>query len=87
MTTRWQRYESVQAFTMATCVIVGLRCSGWFVLAVGAAGGAAGAVQIRTEFADGTNIWIDMQSIGEGRTKLTIRAGVVGVEVGAGKDS
>ena len=37
------------------------------------------------EFTDGTDVWIDMQSIGEGRTKLTVRVGVTGDEVRARK--
>jgi hypothetical protein len=107
--------------------MVGLTCSGCFALAVGAAGGAAGAVyvlgkvtdevnhevpvvhaaviqamndlglkpsedradkltaHIKSEFADGADIWIDMQSIGEGRTKLSVRVGVTGDEVRARK--
>ena len=38
---------------------------------------------MESEFADGTNIWIDAQSIAEGRTKLTIRVGVLGDEARA----
>jgi hypothetical protein len=40
---------------------------------------------MKSEFADGTNVWIDMQSIEEDRTKLTIRVGVTGDEVRARK--
>ena len=124
---RLQRYNPAQAVAMTTCALVGLTCSGCFALAVGAAGGAAGAVymlgkltdevphdvsvvhaaasdalndlglkpsedradkltaHIKSEFADGTNIWIDMQSIGDDRTKLTVRVGVTGDEVRARK--
>ncbi len=35
---------------------------------------------MKSEFADGTNVWIDMKSIAEGRTKLTVRVGVTGDE-------
>jgi hypothetical protein len=38
---------------------------------------------MESEFADGTNVWIDAQSIAEGRTKLTIRVGVLGDEARA----
>ncbi len=40
---------------------------------------------MKSEFADGTNVWIDMQSIADGRTKLTVRVGVTGDEVRARK--
>jgi hypothetical protein len=102
-----------------------LLCSGCFVLAVGAAGAAAGVVytlgkltdelsyevsvvhaaitqamndlelrlsedrsdkltaHMESEFADGTNVWIDAQSVAEDRTKLTIRVGVLGDEIRA----
>ena len=125
--TRWQQYYSARLAAMMLCAMVGLTCSGCFALAVGAAGGAAGAVYVlgkltdelnydvpavhaaatqamneldlklsedrsdklsahmESEFADGTNIWIDMQSISEGRTKLTVRVGVTGDEVRARK--
>ena len=43
------------------------------------------AAHMESEFADGTNVWIDMQSIAEGRTKLTVRVGVTGDEVRARK--
>ena len=124
---RLQRYNPAQAVAMTTCALVGLTCSGCFALAVGAAGGAAGAVymlgkltdevhhdvsvvhaaasdalndlglkpsedradkltaHIKSEFADGTNVWTDMQSIGDDRTKLTVRVGVTGDEVRARK--
>ena len=124
---RRRRYNPAQTVALATCALVGLTCSGCFALAVGAAGGAAGAVymlgkltdevphdvsvvhaaasdalndlglkpsedradkltaRIKSEFADGTNVWIDMQSIGDDRTKLTVRVGVTGDEVRARK--
>ncbi|MEP7153421.1 MAG: DUF3568 family protein [Nitrospira sp.] len=107
---------------MTACAMVVLTCSGCLALAVGAAGGAAGAAYVlgqltdelnhevpvvheaatqamkdldlklsedrsdkltahmKSEFADGTNVWIDMKSIAEGRTKLTVRVGVTGDE-------
>jgi hypothetical protein len=40
---------------------------------------------MKSEFADGTNVWIDMQSIADDRTKLTVRVGVTGDEVRARK--
>jgi hypothetical protein len=97
-------------------------CSGCVALAVGAAGGVAGAVyvmgklqedvnhpivavheatlqglrdldlpidedkadklaaHIESKLADGTHVWIDLDSVGDSRTKLTIRVGVVGDE-------
>ena len=127
MTKRRQRYDSARGVAMTACAMAGLLCSGCFALAVGAAGGAAGAVYVlgkltdelnyevpvvhaaatqamndlglklsedrsdkltahmKSEFADGTNVWIDMQSIADGRTKLTIRVGVTGDEVRARK--
>jgi RNase adaptor protein for sRNA GlmZ degradation len=124
---RWQQYDLARVVVMTACAMVSLTCSGCFALAVGAAGGAAGAVYVlgkltdelnhevpvvhaaatqamndlelklsedrsdkltahmKSEFADGTNVWIDMQSIAEGRTKLTIRVGVTGDEMRARK--
>jgi hypothetical protein len=40
---------------------------------------------MKSEFADETNVWIDMQSIADDRTKLTVRVGVTGDEVRARK--
>ncbi len=127
MMKRWQGYDSARTVAMTASAMTGLLCSGCFALAVGVAGGAAGAVYVlgkltdelnyevpvvyaaatqamndlelklsedrsdkltahmKSEFADGTNIWIDMQSIAEDRTKLTIRVGVTGDEVRARK--
>ncbi len=124
---RWQQYFSARVVAMTACAMVGLTCSGCIALAVGAAGGAAGAAYVlgklteelnhevpvvhaaatqamndlglklsedrsdkmtahmKSEFADGTNVWIDMQSIADGRTKLTVRVGVTGDEVRARK--
>lgn len=123
--TRWRQCYSGRLAAMTLCAMVGLTCSGCFALAVGAAGGAAGAVYVlgkltdelnydvptvhaattqamndlglklsedrsdkltahmESEFADGTNVWIDMQSISEDRTKLTVRVGATGDEVRA----
>jgi hypothetical protein len=125
MMKRWQHYNSARVVAMTACAIVVLTCSGCLALAVGAAGGVAGAAYVlgkltdelnyevpvvhaaatpaindldlklsedradkltnhmKSEFADGTNVWIDMQSIAEGRTKLTVRVGVTGDEVRA----
>ena len=105
------------------CVLVGLLCSGCFALAVGAAGGVAGAVYVmgklkdevdypvpvvreavvaamqdlelkltqdkidtlsahmESAFSDGTNIWIDVDSVSDSRSRVTIRVGVMGDEV------
>jgi hypothetical protein len=43
------------------------------------------SAHMESEFSDGTNIWLDMQSIADARTKLTIRVGVTGDEVRARK--
>ena len=124
---RVRHYYSGKGIAIAACAMIGLTCSGCFALAVGVAGGAAGAVyvlgkltdevnydvpvvhaaatqamselglkpsedradkltaHIKSEFADGTNVWTDMQSIGDDRTKLTVRVGVTGDEVRARK--
>jgi hypothetical protein len=123
--TRWQQSYSGRLAAITLGAMVGLTSSGCVALAVGAAGGAAGAAYVlgkltdelnydvptvhaaatqamnhlglklsedrsdkltahmESEFADGTNVWIDMQSISEGRTKLTVRVGVTGDEVRA----
>jgi hypothetical protein len=36
---------------------------------------------VESESADGANIWIDLDSVNESRTKITIRVGVMGDEV------
>lgn len=103
-------------------LILACLCSGCVALAVGAAGGVAGAVyvmgklqeelpypiatvhdaalqglrdldlpvledktdklaaHVESKLADGTHVWIDLDSVGDSRTKLTIRIGVVGDE-------
>ena len=103
-------------------LILACLCSGCVALAVGAAGGVAGAVyvmgklqeeldhpitavheatlqglrdldlpivedkadklaaHIESKLADGTHVWIDLESIADSRTRLTIRVGLVGDE-------
>jgi hypothetical protein len=103
-------------------LILACLCSGCVALAVGAAGGVAGAVyvmgklqeevnhpiaavheatlqglrdldlpidedkvdklaaHVESKLADGTHVWVDLDSIADSRTKLTIRVGVVGDE-------
>lgn len=103
-------------------LILASLCSGCVVLAVGAAGGVAGAVyvmgklqeelnhplaavheatlqglrdldlpisedkaaklaaHVESKLADGTHVWVDLDSVADSRTKLTIRVGVVGDE-------
>ena len=100
-----------------------LLCSGCLALAVGAAGGAAGAVYVmgklqdelnqpvstvheaalagikdldlpvlqdkedklsanlESEFADGKHVWIDLDTVADSRTRITIRVGLAGDEV------
>ena len=102
---------------------VGLSCSGCLALAVGAAGGVAGAVYVmgklqdelnhpvpivhdatvaamedlqlklsenkadklsahmESEFADGARVWIDLDTLSDSRTRVTIRVGLKGDEV------
>ena len=109
------------------CAALALLCSGCLSLAVGAAGGAAGAVyvmgklkvevnhevsvvhnatvaalaelelklledkvdklsaHVESEFADGEHVWIDLESLSDSRTSMTIRVGVIGNEVRARK--
>ena len=109
------------------CAVLALLCSGCLSLAVGAAGGAAGAVyvmgklndevnyemsvvhkatvaalaelelklledkvdklsaHVESEFADGEHVWIDLESLSDSRTSMTIRVGVIGNEVRARK--
>ncbi len=104
-------------------MLVGLFCSGCFALAVGAAGGVAGAVYVmgklkdevdhpvpvmheatvaamkdleltltedkvdklsahmESAFSDGATIWIDIDSVSDSRSRVTIRVGVMGDEV------
>ena len=109
------------------CAVLALVCTGCFTLAVGAAGGAAGAVyvmgklndevnyevsvvhhatvaalaelelkrledkvdklsaHVESEFSDGEHVWIDLESLSNSRTSLTIRVSVTGNEVRARK--
>jgi hypothetical protein len=109
------------------CAVLALFCSGCFTLAVGAAGGVAGAVyvmgklkdelnyevpvvhkatvaalgelelklledkvdklsaHVESEFADGERVWIDLESLSDARTSLTIRVGITGNEARARK--
>lgn len=112
---------------LVLCAVLALCSSGCLALAVGAAGGAAGAVyvmgklkdelnhevpvvhsatvaalgelelkvledkvdklsaHVESEFADGEHVWIDMETLPESRTSLTIRVSVTGNEVRARK--
>jgi len=112
---------------LVLCVVLAFFCSGCFWMAVGAAGGVAGAVyvmgklkeevnydvptvhkatvaaladlelkvlevkadkvtaHVESEFSDGEHVWIDMESLWNSRTSLTIRVGVTGNEVRARK--
>ncbi|MEX5213441.1 MAG: DUF3568 domain-containing protein [Nitrospiraceae bacterium] len=112
---------------LVLCLLLGVFASGCVALAVGAAGGVAGAVYVmgklkdevdhdvptvhtatvaamkdlglnpsenkadkmsahlESEFADGKHVWIDLESISEARTSLTIRVGFTGDEVRARK--
>jgi hypothetical protein len=118
-------YSHMPGFVL--CAVLGLFCSGCFTLAVGAAGGAAGAVyvmgklkddlnydvpvvhnaalaaladlelklledkvdklsaHVESEFADGEHVWINLESLPDSRTSLTIRVGVTGNEARARK--
>jgi RNase adaptor protein for sRNA GlmZ degradation len=109
------------------CLVLGVFASGCVALAVGAAGGVAGAVYVmgklkdevnhdvptvhaatvaamkdldltlskdkadkvsahlESEFADGKHVWIDLESMAEARTNLTIRVGITGDEARARK--
>ena len=114
---QWRRGGRLLIGLVLACL-----CSGCVALAVGAAGGVAGAVyvmgklqeelpypiatvhdaalqglrdldlpvledktdklaaHVESKLADGTHVWIDLDSVGDSRTKLTIRIGVVGDE-------
>ena len=107
---------------LVLCLALMVASSGCVALAVGATGGAAGAVyvmgkfkeeinhsvpavheatlaglqdldlpvledkadkltaHIESKFADDTRVWIDLDSVAESRTRLTIRVGVMGDE-------
>ena len=113
--------------SLVLCVVLAFFCSGCFWMAVGAAGGVAGAVyvtgklkdevnndvttvhkatvaalaelelkvledksdkvtaHVESEFSDSEHVWIDMESLWNSRTSLTIRVGVMGNEVRARK--
>ena len=133
MTTRIMRSNSLRqvwcsrASGFVLCAALAFFCSGCLSLAVGAAGGVAGAVyvmgklkaeqnyevsvvhnatvaalgelelklledkadtlsaHVESEFADGEHVWIDLESLSDSRTGLTIRVGVTGNEVRARK--
>ena len=114
---QWRRGARVIMALILACL-----CSGCVALAVGAAGGVAGAVyvmgklqeelnhpiaavheatlqglrdldlpisedkadklaaHVESKLADGTHVWVDLDSMADSRTKLTIRVGVVGDE-------
>ena len=38
------------------------------------------AAHVESKLADGTHVWVDLDSMADSRTKLTIRVGVVGDE-------
>jgi hypothetical protein len=113
----WRRGGRLVLGLLLACL-----CSGCVALAVGAAGGIAGAVyvmgklqeelnhpiatvhdatlqglrdldlpisedkadklaaHVESKLADGTHVWVDLDSVADSRTKLTIRVGVVGDE-------
>jgi len=113
--------------SLVLCVVLAFFCSGCFWMAVGAAGGVAGAVyvtgklkdevnndvttvhkatvaalaelelkvledksdkvtaHVESEFSDSEHVWIDMESLWNSRTSMTIRVGVMGNEVRARK--
>ncbi len=117
------RRQFFQTAYLIPCAALVLLCSGCLSLAVGAAGGAAGAVyimgklqdelnhpvhavheaalagikdldlpvlqdkedklsaQLESEFADGKHVWIDLDTVADSRTKITIRVGLAGDEV------
>jgi uncharacterized protein DUF3568 len=121
------RVRCLRAPGFVLCAVLALSWSGCLSLAVGAAGGAAGAVyvmgklkdeqsyempvvhkatiaaleelqlkvledkvdklsaHVESEFADGEHVWIDLESLSDSRTGLTIRVGVTGNEVRARK--
>lgn len=113
----------MQKISLVLAAALPILCSGCLALAVGATGGAAGAVYImgnlqeelsqpvstvhraatvgikdmelpiledkrnkltahvESEFADGKHVWIDLDSVADSRTQMTIRVGVLGDEV------
>ena len=119
--------QAVRVSRLVLCLVLWAFSSGCVALAVGAAGGVAGAVYVmgklkdevyhdvpavhaatvaamkdldlklsedkadqvsahlESEFADGKHVWIDLESIPENRTNLTIRVGLTGDEMRARK--
>ena len=119
--------QAARVSRLMLCLVLGAFASGCVALAVGAAGGVAGAVYVmgklkdevnhdvaavhaatvaamkdldlnlsedkadkvsahlESEFADGKHVWIDLESIPENRTNLTIRVGLTGDEMRARK--
>ena len=119
--------QAVRVRRLVLCLVLWAFSSGCVALAVGAAGGVAGAVYVmgklkdevnhdvpavhaatvaamkdldlklsedkadqvsahlESEFADGKHVWIDLESIPENRTNLTIRVGLTGDEMRARK--
>ena len=113
----------IRVAELVLCVYLSALCSGCLALAVGAAGGAVGAVyvmgklqdevnrplsvvheaavagmkdlelklsedradkisaHIESAFSDGPHVWIDMESISDSRSRITIRVGLTGDEV------
>ena len=111
-----------QVPSLVLCVVLAFFCSGCFWMAVGAAGGVAGAVyvmgklkdevnydvptvhkataaalaelelkvledksdkvtaHVESEFSDGEHVWIDLESLQDSRTRITIRVSVTGNE-------
>ena len=43
------------------------------------------SAHVESEFADGEHVWIDLESLSDSRTSLTVRVGVTGNEVRARK--
>ena len=133
MTTPIMRHNSLgqvwssRAPVFVLYAVLAFFCSGCLSLAVGVAGGAAGAVyvmgklkdelnhdvpvvhkaavaaladlelklledkvdklsaHVESEFADGEHVWIDLESLSDSRTRVTIRVGITGNEVRARK--
>jgi hypothetical protein len=126
-TTQAEQKQAARVSRLMLCLVLGAFASGCVALAVGAAGGVAGAVYVmgklkdevnhdvaavhaatvaamkdldlnlsedkadkvsahlESEFADGKHVWIDLESVPDNRTSLTIRVGLTGDEVRARK--
>jgi hypothetical protein len=41
------------------------------------------SAHVESEFADGEHVWVDLESLSDSRTSLTIRVGITGNEVRA----